>query len=135
MTIGHFQAIVRDGKPAFRNDARFREFIKEFDGKEVEVIIRGTERSKYSLLGEAARKNVMNFMDSLVQEEAMFMMTCAGNDVETLDIARFLAQERVRLGQVVPLKILEMFNLAYNPSSVMFADMPSRKSIAEAVSQ
>jgi hypothetical protein len=134
MTIGLFQATVRAGKPAFRNDAVFRKFIAEFDGKDVEVLIRSTETSKYALLGQDEREEVMNFLDSLVQQEARFMMVAAGSNIETLDIARFLAQERVKLGQHVPEGILRIFHLKQHTEPVMFADMPSRKSVVEAVS-
>ena len=134
MNIGLFQATVRDGKPAFRNDAVFRQFIKEFDGEDVEVIVRSKKASKYAALERTTRDEVMNFLDSLVVHEVACFMHCAANSVDSLDIARYLAQERVKMGQPIPESILKLFNLQHTTEPVLFGELASRKAIGEAVS-
>ena len=61
-------------------------------------------------------------------------MHCAANGVDSLDIARYLAQERVKMGQPVPESILNLFNLQHRTEPVLFAEILSRNSVAEAVS-
>lgn len=132
MNIGLFQATVRDTKPFVSNDQNFREFLRELEGRSIEIIIRLKDVDKYSLLTKEWRKEIADFLATCNVTEASAFATWTANGEDSLDIARHLAELRLAEGGDVPKNIIQFFRL--ESDNRLFADAVSKQSMREAVS-
>ena len=132
MNIGLFHATIKDAKPYVKNDENFREFLRELEGKSIEIIIRLKDGDKYSLLTKEWRKEISDFLATCNATEASAFATWTANGEDSLDIARHLAELRLAEGGDVPKSIIQFFRL--ESDNRLFPDAVSKESMREAVS-